>query len=69
MKFLKLQTCNLEYFYRFKNSFEPTPKNLCVVQAHPHPAKTEKAQPFEITPSSIIMVPKPGFEPGQAYTH
>ena len=36
---------------------------------YPHPAKTEKAQPFEITPSSIIMVPKPGFEPGQAYTH
>jgi hypothetical protein len=34
-----------------------------------HPAKTEKAQPLEITPTSIIMVPKPGFEPGQAYTH
>ncbi len=36
---------------------------------HPHPAKIEKAQPFEITPSSIIVVPKPGFEPGQAYAH
>ena len=36
---------------------------------YPHPAKTEKAQPSEVTPIPYYMVPKPGFEPGQAYTH
>ncbi|MBN2178222.1 MAG: site-specific integrase [Deltaproteobacteria bacterium] len=44
------------------------------LDAHPdapytHPEKTEKAQPSEITPHSHAMVPKPGFEPGQAYAH
>jgi hypothetical protein len=34
-----------------------------------HPAKAEKAQPFKVTPFSYNLVPKPGFEPGQAYTH
>ncbi len=34
-----------------------------------HPAKIEKAQPVEVTPFTNYMVPKPGFEPGQAYTH
>jgi hypothetical protein len=34
-----------------------------------HPAKAEKAQPLKVTPFSAYLVPKPGFEPGQAYTH
>jgi len=34
-----------------------------------HPAKTEKAQPDEVAPIPTHMVPKPGFEPGQAYAH
>lgn len=36
---------------------------------HTHPAKKEGAQPVEIAPHSDYMVPKPGFEPGQAYAH
>ena len=41
---------------------------LDVVQSAPymHPAKNEKAQPLEITPSFIHMVPKPRLELGQA---
>ena len=28
-----------------------------------------KAQPVEFAPHIFNMVPKPGFEPGQAFTH
>jgi len=34
-----------------------------------HPAKKEGAQHYEIAPHSYYMVPKPGFEPGQAFAY
>jgi Site-specific recombinase XerD len=42
------------------NRLEMSPKSMHQSAPYVHPAKTEKAQPFEITPASIIMVPKPG---------
>jgi integrase len=36
---------------------------------YPQPPQNEEAQPFEITPLSIQMVPKRGLEPRQAYAH
>ena len=36
---------------------------------HTQPQKKDVVQPVDITPHLTSMVPKPGFEPGQAYAH
>jgi len=44
---------------------------LDVIRSAPytHPSETRKAQLLKIAPACTSMVPKPGFEPGQAYAH
>ena len=51
------------------NGLDSTQNAMHQSAPYVHPPTTEKAQLFEVTPISSLMVPKPGFEPGQAYTH